>query len=82
MASYKTNPARQLRAFTPSDVTEFQETRSVYIGIDGDITVDAVDLGTNITFKNAVAGTYKPIAITKIYATGTAGGAGDYIGLN
>lgn len=72
------DPAVDGDAFTGSaDVTLTTVSRGIYIADDGDLTVDfygGVDgrtTSTNITFSNVKGGTWLPIAITKIYNTGT-----------
>ncbi len=59
-----------------SDVTLDTHSRAVYIGDDGNLTVDMLGHNgaagaTNVLFKGVKAGSILPIAITKIYDTGT-----------
>ena len=44
--------------------------RGVYVGVAGDLTVDMADGITSILFKNVPVGVF-PIAVSKIYKTGT-----------
>lgn len=67
----KQNPIRTMIAITPDDATDFDVVRGFYIGGDGDIRVDAEDIGTNILFTGVKAGAYYPFAVTRIYDTGT-----------
>jgi hypothetical protein len=46
------------------------EARGVYVGTAGHLKVDMAD-GTTVTFSNLAAGNIYPIAITKIYQTGS-----------
>lgn len=51
------------------------ESRGIYIDTAGNLKVDMAD-GTTVTFENLAAGTIYPIAITKIYQTGSTTAAG------
>ena len=66
------SPARSAAAITPSDGADLTETtRAIYIGGNGDITVDMDGDGVGILFQNVVSGTILPLRITKVYLTGT-----------
>lgn len=65
-----TDPISGLVAVTPNDSTDLAKTtRAVYIGTAGDLKVDMAD-GTTGTFNSAEG--LLPIAVTRIYSTGTA----------
>lgn len=68
-------PANEAAAVTPSDIADIAgippEGAKLYIGVTGDVTVDMKLTGTNITFKNAVQGSFLPVLVTRVYATGT-----------
>ena len=71
-------PSDEAFSITPNDGADLaQQTRSVYVGLDGDMTVDFVNGGTGIVLKNMVAGVVYPLELSKVYASGTAGGGGD-----
>lgn len=64
--------ASNAAAITPNDGANLPNTaRGIFIGGDGNITVDMLDIGTNITFVGVQGGTFLPLMITKVYATGT-----------
>jgi hypothetical protein len=72
-------PATAAFAITPNDGADLAKyTRALYIGVSGDVKVDMIDGGTGIVFK-AVAVGILPIAVKRVYATGTA--ATNIIGL-
>lgn len=66
----QTIPAQAAAAITPNDTTGFAVTRGIYIGGAGNIKVDMLD-GTTVTFTAIAAGIIHPIAVKKVYATGT-----------
>ena len=49
--------------------TSYNLARAIYVGVAGDIV--ATVKGTNITFKNAVAGSTLPVETTQVVASGT-----------
>jgi len=58
-------------SITPNDSNNLATyCRSVYVGVDGDLTVDLVG-GDTVTFKNVVGGTFFEIRVKRVYATGT-----------
>jgi hypothetical protein len=57
------------------DQTLPTQSRAIYIGTAGTLKVDMAD-GSTVTFSNLAAGTIYPIAITKIYQTGSTTAAG------
>ena len=66
-------------AITPSNSVDLaQPTIAIYLGTPGDLRIDAVETGTEITFKNLANGVFHPIRAKKVYATGTS--ASDIIG--
>lgn len=56
-------------AVTPSDTTQLEVTRGLYIGGAGNLVVTMAD-GNNVTFANHPVG-YAPIQVTKVLSTGT-----------
>lgn len=65
-------PATEAFVITPDDDNDLAtETRGIYIGGAGDLTVDMGDNGTNITFVGLMAGVLYPFCVQKVYATGT-----------
>ncbi len=66
-------------AITPSNSVDLaQPTIAIYLGTPGDLKIDALETGTEITFKNLANGVFHPIRAKKVYATGTS--ASDIIG--
>jgi hypothetical protein len=54
---------------TTSDVTVIPVTRSLYIGVSGDLAVRMSE-GSTITFKNVPVGIF-PIQVDQVLSTGT-----------
>ncbi len=65
-----TAPAREAVAVTPSDSTDLSGTRSIYVGVTGDISVHMKGSTTSVTFVAVPVGIL-PIQVDKILATGT-----------
>ena len=76
MASYHnadaTRPAAKAVIVTPSDSTELNVTRGLYIGGAGDVVVTMAEQGTNITFVGVPAGTFMPIQVRLVLAATSA----------
>lgn len=71
-----------LKKATTVDLSSTDDTNSydaIYVGGDGDVKVDMLYSGT-VTLISAVAGSFLPIAVTKIYKVGTT--ATDLVGFN
>lgn len=69
----RANPARQVVAVTPHNTTQYlgdAAFRGFIPNTDGNVTVDARDVGTNVAIP-CVKGNIYPIEVTRIYATGT-----------
>jgi hypothetical protein len=64
-------PAGNLVAVTPNDSTDIAETRALWIGGAGNVTVDMAGGGTNVTVTGALAGTFLPLRVTRVYDTDT-----------
>lgn len=65
-------PANEAAAITPHDTNTLASvTRGIYVGGDGDLTVDMAATGTSVLFKAVKAGTILPIRATRVYDTGT-----------
>ena len=56
-------------AITPSDSVVIQTTRSIYVGVTGNLTLTMLS-GNVVTFPNVPVGIF-PAQATKIMATGT-----------
>lgn len=71
MAAHRTRDVGAYKALsvTPSDATILEVTRSLYVGVTGDLAVHTAD-GQTITFKNAAVG-YHPLQVDQVMSTGT-----------
>lgn len=58
-------------AVTPNDSADLTKPAILSIGTGGDVTVDCLETGTNITFKNRQDGSELPVRVTRVYSTGT-----------
>jgi hypothetical protein len=66
------HPARNAEVVTPSDVTELvYESRALYVGVGGNISVQMAGTGTAIVFTGVPAGTILPIRIARVNSTST-----------
>lgn len=68
--STKSDPAREAVAVTPSDSVDIAQTRGLYIGGDGNVSVVMAG-GRTETFAGAAAGSILPICVTRVRSTGT-----------
>lgn len=75
MSAYRsanaTVAAHGARAVTPSDTTELEITRGLFIGTTGDVAVTMAD-GQPVTFTNLASGSILPIQVSKVMAATTA----------
>lgn len=71
MSIHGSGSASNAAAITPNDSATINQTRGLWVGTAGDLTVDMAEIGTNITFPNLTVG-WHPLKVSKIYATGTA----------
>lgn len=67
----QSDPAVGAIAITGSDQTFTNPVRGVYCGGAGNLKVDMADGSSGVTFTGMLAGIVYPIAITKIYGSGT-----------
>jgi hypothetical protein len=66
-----TAPAFSVFDVTPNDSTDLPiQTRSIYVGVGGDIKLTAISGGT-VTFLNVPTGAVLPVQASRIFATGT-----------
>jgi hypothetical protein len=82
MANKFSDPSRySFEVITPSDATDLTDLdyRGIYVGVTGDVALEALDNDTAITFKNVQAGSFLPVGFSKVNATGTT--ATDILGL-
>ena len=64
-------PAEHAFRIAPSDVNDLiAPTRGIWVGVTGNLRVRMVD-GSDETFENVVAGMIHPVAIIRVFATGT-----------
>lgn len=65
------SPARKAAAVVPDDGVDLTvTTRSIYVGVAGDVVVHMVGAIGPVTFKSVAAGIL-PIRVDRILATGT-----------
>jgi hypothetical protein len=75
-----TGPPRNAAEITPNDSADLDYvTRCIYVGTSGDVTVDLVGIGTNITYANLPSGFYLIGFFSRVYSTGTT--ASDLVGM-
>ncbi|MCX8507730.1 MAG: hypothetical protein ORN49_02430 [Rhodobacteraceae bacterium] len=66
-----TAPARDAVAVVPSDSVDLQMVpRALYVGQAGNLSVRLAE-GTSLTFSNVPAGSFLPLRIKGVNATGT-----------
>jgi hypothetical protein len=63
-------PGQAAFAITPNDTANINPTRGVYVGGTGTLKVDMAD-GSTVTFTGILAGQVHPLAVRRVYATGT-----------
>lgn len=77
-SDYPTNltaPAREAAAVTPSDSTDLPVLpRAIYVGLAGNLAVRMPD-GSAVIFANVQSGSFLPIRVQGINATGTTASA-------
>ena len=61
---------KQGAAVTPNDSTDLTNEGTLYIGGAGDLKVDTLG-GSTLTFVGLAAGSFFPIPVKRVYATGT-----------
>lgn len=64
-------PARFAKALTKSDTATFPETRGLYVGGAGDVTVTMSGDGGTVTFSAVPAGSVIPVCCTQLRSTST-----------
>lgn len=64
-----TAPAHGAVSVTPNDSTVLVTTRSLFVGVSGNLAVQMAD-GQTITFANVPVGIF-PIQVDKVLSTGT-----------
>ena len=62
--------ARSGAAVTPSDSTDINTTKALYIGTAGNIKVILADDSSAVTLTNCAVG-YHPLRVTRVYSTDT-----------
>ena len=64
-------PPQGFFSITPHDTNELSSTtRALWVGVTGNVTVDGLVEGTNITIANVPVG-YLSGQFTRVYSTGT-----------
>jgi hypothetical protein len=65
-------PVSSGAAITPDDATDLTfETRGIYIGAAGNVTVTLAQDQSKVTFTALAIGVIHPIAASRVWATGT-----------
>lgn len=65
-------PAIRAAAVAPSDGADLAfVTRSLYVGVAGNVTLDMAESGSTITFTGVPAGTFMPLRVKRVRSTGT-----------
>lgn len=65
-----TAPAHRAAAVTPHDTNDIENTRAVYVGGAGNLKVKMHN-GDEVTFTGVTAGTFMPIQVIRVFATGS-----------
>lgn len=74
------DPPFRLRAITPNDSADLDlYVRGIYVGTGGDLKVLAVSDEDPVTLVGVPGGTYIPMRVKRVYATGT--DAEDLVGM-
>lgn len=64
------SPARSAAAVTPNDSADLTEpAKALYVGVAGDVSVDLVQGGESIVFKNVQG--ILPVAVKRVNSTDT-----------
>ena len=59
-------------AVTPDDNNDLTyQTRYLYAGVSGDVKATLAHDGSTVVFKSLAAGVLHPIAVSRVWATGT-----------
>lgn len=66
-----TDPAGFAAAITPSDSTNFEECRSIYVGVGGDVVVVLPGSGGAVTFTAVPSGAILPVRAKRVNSTST-----------
>jgi len=70
MGSGVDGPASNAAAVTPNDSADLTTaTRALWVGVEGDVTVDLIGGQAAVTFKNVQG--LLPVRVTRVDATGT-----------
>lgn len=69
LSADKTAPVVKGVAVTPHDTNSIAQTRGLYVGATGNLTVTMAD-GADTLYSNVPVGIF-PICVTKVKATGT-----------
>ncbi|CAH1205630.1 hypothetical protein PAECIP111893_02382 [Paenibacillus plantiphilus] len=79
--TFTNSSARDAVAITPNDGADLAKypTKGIYVGVAGDIRVDLIDGTAPVTFKDVSKGSIFPVAVKRVYATGTT--ATDIVGV-
>lgn len=71
MRSNLESPAEGAAEITPDDSTDLtQPSRALYVGTGGDVAVQMID-GTSATFAGVAGGSFLPLRVDRVLATGT-----------
>lgn len=74
-------PAEHCFAITPSDSDDLaRATKGIYVGTGGDVVLQSIRGGVQVTFRNVSSGAVLDVRARRIFATGTT--ASDIVGLS
>ena len=65
-----TDPGYSAAEVTPSDTGHLGNVRALYVGVGGDVKIDAEGGGT-VTFVGVLPGSLIPVRAVRVYSTGT-----------
>lgn len=66
------SPADEAESVTPSDGMTMEETRALYVGVGGNVTVVMAGPEANtVTFIGVPTGAVLPVSVTSVRATST-----------
>lgn len=73
MAIYPNVPSRKQVAIVPNDTTDLLPLaiRVIYVGVGGNVAVQAADDSSPLTYQNVPSGVILPVSPAKVFSAGT-----------